>query len=120
MDFFKLKRSALLGCLVAIAVLVSGCGQPGSSGGGGQAAHTSSEPDKVMHTGWWCAEHGLPEEDCSMCSAKVAAKYKAKIDWCDKHNRAESQCFICDPSRAEKFEKLYVAKEGKSPPKRTE
>jgi hypothetical protein len=55
-----------------------------------------------------------------MCSAQAAAKFKEKDDWCEEHSRAESQCFICDPSRAEKFAKLYEAKYGEQPPKRTE
>ncbi len=68
------------------------------------------------HSGWWCTEHGIPEEVCSMCSSKAAADFKAKGDWCADHNRAESQCFICDPKRAEKFTALYVAKYGTQPP----
>ena len=66
------------------------------------------------------SEHGVPEEECSLCSTKAAAKFKENGDGCDEHNRAESQCFQCDPSRAEKFAKLYEAKFGEKPPKPTE
>lgn len=68
------------------------------------------------HSGWWCAEHGVPEKECSQCSSKVAADFQKKGDWCAEHDRAKSQCFICDPSLKEKFAAQYRAKEGKEPP----
>lgn len=99
------------------ALMMSGCGaQSGdkgdNSGDNAEAAHD----DGHDHSGWWCKEHGVPEAECSMCSAKAAADFKAKGDWCEEHNRAESQCFLCDPSRAEKYAKLYKAKFGHAPP----
>src|ERR1043166_4075832 len=69
----------------------------------------------TKHDGWWCQEHGVPEEVCSLCSKKAADKFKAEGDWCKIHNRAQSQCFKCDPSKYEAFEEQYVAKEGKKP-----
>ena len=104
--------------LVSALALFVGCGQ--------QTTDTTSEGqtpsvnDGHDLAGWWCNEHGIPEEDCSMCSSTAAAKFKENGDWCDEHNRAESQCFKCDPSRAEKFAKLYEAKAGKKPPKRND
>lgn len=68
------------------------------------------------HSGWWCDEHGVPEGECSVCSAKVAKAAKAKGDWCEKHDRAKSICFVCDPSLKEKFAARYRAKYGKEPP----
>lgn len=68
------------------------------------------------HSGWWCAEHGIPEEECSMCSAKVAAELKKTGDWCEKHDRAMSQCFVCNPKRQEYFAAKHQAKYGKAPP----
>ena len=112
------RRSAMFGVLLAFAVMASGCGQQASDSGPTQVSEASG--DAHDHSGWWCAEHGVPEEDCSMCSAKAATKFKEKGDWCEEHNRAESQCFKCDPSRAEKFAKLHVAKFGHEPPKPTE
>jgi len=69
--------------------------------------------------GWWCDEHGVKEEECSMCSAKVAKAFHDRWDWCDKHDRAKSQCFICDPGLREKFAAEYRAKFGKEPPEPT-
>ena len=76
--------------------------------------------EKTKHDHWWCEEHGIPEEVCSMCSAKAAAKFKKDGDWCEKHDRAKSQCFICDPSLKAKFAAIYKSKEGKDPPEPTE
>lgn len=111
------SQTAMLLLFPAVALLVGGCNQQASEPSGdstpvAEAAHD----DHDEHGGWWCAEHGIPEEECSLCSATAADEFKAKGDWCEEHNRAESQCFICDPSRAEKFAKLYEAKVGHKPP----
>src|SRR5262249_22221936 len=75
---------------------------------------------KHDHGDWWCEEHGVPEAECALCNAKVAADFRKKGDWCDKHNRPDSQCFICHPENQEKFIARYEAKSGKKPPKRTD
>src|SRR5262245_14068576 len=69
----------------------------------------------TAHEGWWCQEHGVPEEICSLCSASAAAKFKKEGDWCKEHDRALSQCFKCDPTKYDKYEAMYVAKYGKKP-----
>ena len=120
MKFQMLKWSAVFGVLAAIAVFGSGCGQPSGETAAPQASQPDNDDDGHDHGGWWCVEHGVPEEECSMCSTKVADDFKAKGDWCEEHSRAESQCFICDPSRAVKFAALYEAKFGEKPPKPTE
>lgn len=71
---------------------------------------------KVDHGGWWCDEHGVPEEICGRCSAKVAAEFKKKNDWCKEHDRPESQCFICHPELKAKFAKQFETKYGQKPP----
>ena len=109
--------------LLTFAIAVVGCGQNAETEDSPKASVPSNKAhDHAAHDhgGWWCTEHGIPEEDCSMCSSKAAAKFKEKGDWCEKHSRAKSQCFICDPLRAEKYAKLYEAKFGEKPPKPTE
>ena len=69
------------------------------------------------HDGWWCDEHGVPEEVCALCNSKLVADFKAKGDWCPEHDRPESQCFICNPEREAEFAAQYEAKYGKQPPK---
>jgi hypothetical protein len=101
--------------IFVVPVLALGCSsaEPGGPAKPKPAAVAQKADD---HSGWWCAEHGIPEEECSMCSAKVAREAKAKGDWCKEHDRAKSQCFICDPSLKEKYAAKYRAKYGTEPP----
>lgn len=109
--------TAALSLVVAVALLASGCSQQANEPGDPTpVAEVTHDDDDHSHDGWWCVEHGIPEEECSMCSTKAAEDFKAKGDWCEEHNRAESQCFICHPEKAEKFAKLYEAKYGEQPP----
>ena len=108
----------------ALAVFASGCNKTDGTGSGPVAENKNKEKDKGKdnaeekddHSGWWCKEHGIPEEECSMCSDDYAKKCKEKGDWCKEHDRAESQCFICHPEYKEKFAAKYRAKFGTEPP----
>lgn len=102
--------------IAAIAVAALGCGNTDSTDFKSATGDIVNQTASGAHSGWWCVEHGIPEEECSMCSTKAAAGFRAKGDWCEEHNRAKSQCFICDPKAAEPFAKLYEAKYGKQPP----
>ena len=110
--------------LVLATLAVIGCGKSNSptKEGGAKAIAAKDDHDQKKeikghdHSGWWCAEHGVPEGVCSQCSAKVAADFQKKGDWCADHDRAKSQCFLCDPALKEKFAAQYRAKEGKEPP----
>jgi len=112
-----LKTSAVLSMLAAMTLVASGCGQAGTKSSGAPAKVSEASSKAGDHSGWWCPEHGVPEEECSMCNAKVAEACKAKGDWCEEHNRAESQCFICHPDLEAKFAARYEAKYGEKPPK---
>lgn len=80
----------------------------------GEESHASGHHD---HSGWWCNEHGVPEEVCGLCSSKLAAEFQKNGDWCADHDRPDSQCFQCHPELEAKFAAKYVAKYGKEPPK---
>jgi hypothetical protein len=83
----------------------------------GEEGHVHGDDCEDQCTGWWCVEHGLPEEECSLCSAKAAKQFKARGDWCKEHDRARSQCFLCEPGLKEKYAALYRAKnDGQDPP----
>jgi hypothetical protein len=107
-------RIVLIVTLIPAAVLaLGGCGESA------RAKRAKARAEKVAHddhSGWWCAEHGVPEEVCGLCSSKVAKEMKAKGDWCAKHDRPDSQCFICHPEYKEKFAQQYRDKYGKEPP----
>ena len=80
--------------LGAVLVLLSGCGQTNSPAP--QTSPTAATGEGAA--GWWCSEHGMPEEICAQCSTKLASEFQAKGDWCKEHNRPESQCLICHPN----------------------
>lgn len=118
-----MKRLLVLGLFVLSFAFFMGCSnnatadkKPTSGGKSSDGKSTEVAKTGHSHDGWWCGEHGIPEEECSMCSAKVAAEAKKKGDWCDKHDRAKSQCFICDPKLKETYAAKYRAKYGKEPP----
>ncbi len=107
-----MMRSFLaIACAVAMSFAI-GCAK--TPEGAAPAANTSAGH---THDAWWCSEHGVPEEVCGLCNAKLAADMKAKGDWCKEHDRPESQCFICHPELEAKFAAQYEAKYGTKPPK---
>lgn len=110
-------RCVALSSLACGYFLFAGCSQ---QGGDTQTAAVSEEQEHAeeghnLH-GYWCVEHGVPEEICAQCDTKLAAEYQAKGDWCDEHSRPDSQCFIHHPELEEKFIAQYVAKFGEKPP----
>lgn len=117
------KVSSVMVFLVASAGL-TGCGRSASDSGepemGAEQISIQSSDDEHNHEGWWCNEHGVPEEVCTRCSPKLVADFKAKGDWCEQHDRPESQCFICHPEKEAEFVALYEAKYGTKPPSPTE
>ncbi len=127
----RIFNTFVLSMVSIMALVVTGCTKPAGDGSdsGTQSPeasehvdpdHDASINDDPTHGGWWCVEHGLPEDECAMCNTKLAAKLREKGDWCEEHQRPDSQCFICHPEKAEKYAALYEAKYGKQPPKPTE
>jgi len=116
MELMSWARVTSFSLLTLAGFLAAGCGKTATTGPeGAQPATPAATTDD--HSGWWCSEHGVPEEICAQCNAKLAAEYQQKGDWCKDHNRPESQCFLCNPKRADKFAAEYEAKFGSKPPK---
>ena len=137
MKRFLWRGSPALALFAALAVLTAGCGQSASTGSDAKGSgkdksvakndgHSGGTPDGGAapgkgeakggdHSGWWCDEHGLPEEVCDLCSKKYRAAEKAKGNWCE-HERVKSSCFKCNPGLREKYAAEYKAKFGKEPP----
>jgi cobalt-zinc-cadmium efflux system membrane fusion protein len=116
--------AAMLFAILLIACSI-GCGQSGqvpiAANGENATGHAvaASIPAGHAHThceGWWCDEHGVPEEVCGQCNPKLAAEFQKKGDWCQEHDRPDSQCFICHPEQEARFAAKYEAKYGKKPP----
>ena len=103
--WLKACGAAVLAAGLMVAV---GCTKPPAT----------SEPKKEEPGhGWWCDEHGVVEDECSMCSKKLYEEAKAKGELCPVHkDRAKSQCFICNPALWEKSAARYKEKYGKEPP----
>ena len=110
------KTHGSIAVVAVFAFALIGCGDGGRHDATKAKGGTTTAKSETKHDGWWCDEHGIPEAECSMCSAKVAKECKAKGDWCELHDRAKSQCFICDPKLKEKYSAMYRAKYGKEPP----
>jgi hypothetical protein len=109
------KRSGLTGLLAAAGLALAGCGGDGPREPEGKGA--AAPAADVCAVAGWCTEHGVPEELCAQCNAKVAVQYQQKGDWCKEHNRPQSQCFLCNPKLEAKFAAEYEAKHGRKPPK---
>ena len=104
--------------LSLVVVLVANVWFMGCNKAGRNAAPvTPVAEDGHSHDGWWCDEHGVPEEICAQCNVKLVADFKAKGDWCKDHERPDSQCFVCHPEKETEFAAQYEAKYGKKPPK---
>ncbi len=106
------------GLLVLSLLAIGGCSKTDSTTA--TTSDAAATQVDLSHGGWWCVEHGVPEEQCALCDKSLVAKFKEDGDWCKEHDRPESQCFICGPKRFEKFAALYEAKTGQKPPQPTE
>lgn len=60
------------------------------------AAHAPANVVPGSHEDW-CAEHAVPESQCTQCDPALAAAFKATGDWCPEHGLPESQCLKCNP-----------------------
>jgi hypothetical protein len=109
-------RSVSLALLALVALVLGGCGDASKKPNGTKAAKPAAESPAAVAVNW-CVEHGVPEDACGQCNAKVAADCKQKGDWCKEHDRPESQCFLCHPELEAKFAAEYEAKNGQPPPK---
>ena len=103
-------KNVVVICALTARALV-GCSHSGST----PVAHVAEAGHN--HDGWWCDEHGVPEEVCARCNTKLVADFKAKGDWCKDHDRPDSQCFVCHPEKEAEFAAQYEAKYDKRPPK---
>ncbi len=113
----NLLKSAVLVSVALLFVSFAGCGDEAATPKADANSAANDTPENhPTHGGWWCYEHGIPEENCAMCNSELASTMRADGDWCDEHNRPESICFKCDPSRADEYIALYEAKYGEKPP----
>lgn len=111
----------LLACIGIFSVSCVGCGQQSDTAQtAGSTAANENETAGHDHSGWWCPEHGIPEDVCTRCNSILIAGFKEKGDWCETHDRPDSTCFQCHPELEAKFAARYEAKYGKQPPTPTD
>lgn len=132
MTRFLSRGGPALALFAALALVVAGCGQKDDKGGVAKNEHvdkpavkgdgdkdgSKKDPGKAEDkgdSGWWCDEHGLPEDVCDLCHKKYRESEKAKGNWCE-HDRVKTSCFKCNPGLKEKYAAEYKAKFGKEPP----
>lgn len=115
----NVKHMVTVAALAVGGFGLAGCNKSPDKAAPPVAPETKAADEGHSHEGWWCNEHGMPEEVCAQCSAKLAADFKAKGDWCKEHARPDSQCFACHPEKEAEFAAQYEAKYGKKPPKPT-
>ena len=111
-----IKKLLAISVIAAVGLSVAACSKSSKDGAVARSAGVT-EAAGHSHEGWWCDEHGVPEDVCAQCNTKLVADFKAKNDWCEKHNRPDSQCFVCHPEKEAEFAAQYEAKYGKQPPK---
>jgi cobalt-zinc-cadmium efflux system membrane fusion protein len=46
----------------------------------------------------WCAEHRVPESECTLCHPELVEKFKAEGNWCGEHHAPETHCRQCHPT----------------------
>jgi cobalt-zinc-cadmium efflux system membrane fusion protein len=93
--------------VVSVVIFLAAIGMS-CKGGSGSSSETKLDPQQTeaavsqpdsqsVDLADWCAEHRVPESQCSLCRPELIAKFKAKGDWCDAHNLPESHCRSCNP-----------------------
>jgi hypothetical protein len=109
-------HAGLVGMILLLTICL-GCGRGAADQATEAADPTATAGTADDHSSWWRTEHGVPEEVCGICNAKLAAEFQKKGDWCAAHDRPDSQCFVCHPELEAQFAARYEAKYGKKPPK---
>ena len=82
--------SITLSLLACLAFTICGCGDAAAPVADNDTTteldehaghdHGPGEHEEVAghdHSGWWCPEHGVPEEECALCDTTLVASYKA-------------------------------------------
>lgn len=77
---------------------LAACGSPTPTSAPARPAGGHAPADVVVGSHEdWCAEHAVPESQCTRCNPSLAAAFQATGDWCEEHGLPESQCLKCNP-----------------------
>ncbi len=72
-------------------------GHEGHDHGPGEHGLVSHDEDHDTAELDWCAEHFVPESQCTQCNPLLIAAFKESGDWCAGHDLPESHCRLCNP-----------------------
>ena len=71
------KLFALTALLIA-GVAFAGCGKSADKAATSGPAGTKVAAEGHSHEGWWCDEHGVPEEVCALCDTKLGSRLQGQ------------------------------------------
>jgi hypothetical protein len=101
-------RNLLLLLILLAALSLMGCGfaerpprtKPAAAGETAPAPPGGHAAADVVPGSYedWCAEHEVPETQCTRCDASLIAAFQAAGDWDADHGLPKSQCTTCDPT----------------------
>ncbi|MBD3168484.1 MAG: efflux RND transporter periplasmic adaptor subunit [candidate division Zixibacteria bacterium] len=113
--------SKAFSCTILVLILLSSMlacnsGQDGveSRGETGHEGHNHAPGEHGEHSNEagteldWCAEHAVPESECTKCHPELIANFKDTGDWCAGHDLPESHCRLCNPGIDFPQEQLYM------------
>jgi hypothetical protein len=87
-------------CSLLLALAAAGCTKekksPPAAAPAATVQHAAAGVKPGSHEDW-CAEHAVPESQCTRCNPELVAAFKATNDWCEEHGLPESQCLKCNP-----------------------
>ena len=104
-----MKGTLSLPGMLAILLIAAGCGSGSQTqttkeeaakaatpqAGEGHAVVADVVPGSYED---WCAEHEVPETQCTRCDPSLIPAFQAANDWDAQHGLPMSQCTIHDPN----------------------
>jgi hypothetical protein len=110
--FARIGRPACIVVTSSLIALAAGCSkeenrrnQPAAAApaapertakGDDHSAHAPAGVKPGSHEDW-CAEHEVPESQCTRCNPALIPAFKATNDWCEEHQLPLSQDQVHNP-----------------------
>ena len=93
-----MKTFSLVSMLLLCLAVSSGCSKKDGADLASPAAEHGAQSAVPGSHADWCAEHAVPESQCTRCDPSLVAVFKATGDWCAEHGLPETQCLQCNPA----------------------